>query len=159
VARQPITLLNHAGAARSNKGMAMILRNERGANLVEMALSMILLLLLLAGVIDFGRAFFSYIAVTNASREGARYASRYPDVTDGIEDAVQREIDNAGITCAALAVTVDPTSPPVSGNPISVTVSCDYNTILGPALDGLLGTSFTTLSLAHSTEMAVIRKE
>lgn len=128
---------------------------ERGANLVEMALSITLLLLLLAGAIDFGRAFYSYIAVTNASREGARYASRFPHHKVGIRAAVQREIDNSGIACAALAVAVDPTTPPPAGSPIRVTVSCDYSTIIGPALDALLGTSLASLTLANNTEMVV----
>ena len=49
-----------------------------GQSLVEMALVLPLLMILLVGVVDVGRAMFAKIAITNASREGARYASRYP---------------------------------------------------------------------------------
>ena len=51
---------------------------ERGANLVEFALVLFVLALLMMGVVDFGRAFYSYITITNAAREGARRASRLP---------------------------------------------------------------------------------
>ena len=51
---------------------------ERGVNLIEMALVLPLLLLLLAGVVDLGRAFYTYVSLTNAVREGARFASKLP---------------------------------------------------------------------------------
>ena len=49
-------------------------RNERGASLVETALVLPLLLLLLVGIIDVGRAYYTYISIYNAAREGGRYA-------------------------------------------------------------------------------------
>ena len=48
------------------------LHSERGAELIEFALVLPLLLLLIAGVVDFGMMFQSYEVVTNAAREGAR---------------------------------------------------------------------------------------
>ncbi len=48
-----------------------------------MALILPVLLLLVAAVADFGRAFNSYIVINNAAREGARFAARY-DHTDTI---------------------------------------------------------------------------
>lgn len=50
-------------------------KNENGQSLVELALSMVLLLTLLAGLVDLGRAFFTYIALRDAAQEGASYAS------------------------------------------------------------------------------------
>jgi Flp pilus assembly protein TadG len=54
---------------------------ERGQSLVETAIIFPLLLLLLAAVVDFGRAFDAYIVLTNAAREGARWGSVKPDLT------------------------------------------------------------------------------
>jgi len=51
---------------------------EQGVNLIEMALVLPLLLLLLAGVVDLGRAFYTFVSLTNAVREGARFASKLP---------------------------------------------------------------------------------
>ena len=46
--------------------------SERGAAAVEMAIVLPLLLLVLGGMIDFGRALFAQNVATNAAREGAR---------------------------------------------------------------------------------------
>jgi Flp pilus assembly protein TadG len=48
---------------------------ERGAALVELALVLPLLLVVIAGIVDFGFAFQRYEVITNAAREGARLAS------------------------------------------------------------------------------------
>jgi Flp pilus assembly protein TadG len=47
-------------------------RSERGSELIEFALAAPVLILLLAGIFDFGMMFRTYEAVTNAAREGAR---------------------------------------------------------------------------------------
>jgi Flp pilus assembly protein TadG len=47
-------------------------RSEDGAELIEMAIITPLLLLIIAGIFDFGFLFRSWEAVTNAAREGAR---------------------------------------------------------------------------------------
>ena len=48
---------------------------ERGAALVEFALAVPLLLVVIAGIVDFGFVFQRYEVITNAAREGARLAS------------------------------------------------------------------------------------
>ncbi len=45
---------------------------DRGAAAVELALILPVLLLLIGGIVDFGRAFFAQIIITNAASEGAR---------------------------------------------------------------------------------------
>jgi Flp pilus assembly protein TadG len=50
-------------------------RARTGQNLVEFALVTPLLFLFLFGVIEFGWAFYVYSELTNAAREGARYAA------------------------------------------------------------------------------------
>lgn len=47
---------------------------ERGAAAVELAIVFPLLLLIIAGIVDFGRFFLTEIQLTNAVREGARVA-------------------------------------------------------------------------------------
>ena len=53
-------------------------RSERGAELIEFALTLPLLLLLVLGIIEFGFLFQEYEVVTNSAREGARMASMIP---------------------------------------------------------------------------------
>jgi len=49
-----------------------VLRDNRAQALVEMALVLTILLLLLSGIIEFGRVFSAQLIVSHASREGAR---------------------------------------------------------------------------------------
>jgi Flp pilus assembly protein TadG len=49
-------------------------RSQRGAALVEFALALPLLLVVIAGIVDFGFAFQRQEVITNAAREGARLA-------------------------------------------------------------------------------------
>lgn len=64
-------------------------RGERGQSLMELAISLLLMLSLLAGAIDLGRAFFTYSALRDAAQEGAAFGSLYPTDTEGI---IQRAI-------------------------------------------------------------------
>jgi Flp pilus assembly protein TadG len=49
-------------------------RSQRGTALVEFALVSMVFVLLIFGIIDFGRLFQSWVTVQYAAREGARYA-------------------------------------------------------------------------------------
>lgn len=51
-------------------------RSERGAALVELAVALPLLLVIMVGTIDFGRAFRTAMIVTNAARAGAQLGSQ-----------------------------------------------------------------------------------
>ena len=50
-------------------------REDSGASMVEFAIIAPILFTFLFGIIDFGRALFQYNNLTNAAREGARFAS------------------------------------------------------------------------------------
>jgi Flp pilus assembly protein TadG len=52
-----------------------LIRSDRGAAAVEFALLLPVLILLVFGIVEFGRAYNLYLAVTHAAREGARIAS------------------------------------------------------------------------------------
>ena len=110
---------------------------ERGANLVEMALILPLLLLLIAAIADFGRAFNSYIVINNAAREGARFAGRLyqtVSVDDYIEGAVIQEAANSGLRLdfddpAVASITIEPVwTARGQFNPITVTVQYTIST-------------------------------
>jgi Flp pilus assembly protein TadG len=49
-------------------------RAERGAETVEFALSLVLVLMLLYGTMEFGRFVYSYNVLASATREATRYA-------------------------------------------------------------------------------------
>ncbi len=69
------------------------LRSDSGAVAVEFALVMVPLLLILLGIIDFGRAFTNQLAVTAAAREGVRTMAIQNDAakaTQATKDAAQQ---------------------------------------------------------------------
>jgi len=138
-------------------------RGERGANLVELAIVTPVLLLLIAGIADLGRAYHHYVIITNAAREGARLGARLPCRLDNatqraayaaaITDAVIDEAASSGVDLggAGAAITISPN--PASGcaavgGPIIVTVSLDYDMLLG----NLLG--IASLTLQNDASMA-----
>lgn len=74
------------------------LRNEQGAQLVEFALVLPLLLTLLLGIITGGVAFSRSIAVDNAAREASRYAATLPVEID--MDTWLNDVANVAIRSA-----------------------------------------------------------
>jgi hypothetical protein len=56
-----------------------IFKNEAGQSMVELAVSFIVLMILLAGVVDVGRMAFYYLSMRDAAQEGASYATIFPN--------------------------------------------------------------------------------
>ena len=56
----------------ARKAVRRIRATETGQSLVEFAMVLPLFLVLLFGLVDFGRAFYSWMVITNGAREGAR---------------------------------------------------------------------------------------
>lgn len=83
--------------------------NRRGSALVELALTFPLMLLLLAGVLDYGRALAKAGAIANAARIGAQYGST----------SVSKTTDAAGIQAAAIN-----SAPGFSGLAVTSAQSC-----------------------------------
>lgn len=120
-------------------------RAQRGANLVEFAMVLFILPLLLAAIADFGRAFSSYIVITNAAREGARFAARM-EHTESIDayilGAVVKEAANSGVDLAdsdpeTAKITIEPDwDIRAAKQPITVTVEYSMTTVFA-ALVGL----------------------
>jgi hypothetical protein len=59
--------------------------DERGQSIVEVAAVSIFLILLSLVIFEAGVTFASYVALLNASREGAVYASAHPELADESE--------------------------------------------------------------------------
>ncbi|MDQ1301618.1 MAG: hypothetical protein QG637_1540 [Chloroflexota bacterium] len=125
-------------------------RKERGSNLVETALALPVLLLLLAGVADVGRAFSDYIILTGAAREGARYGAYFPSQETLIQDRTLQTASDAGVilTRGNIAVTRIPGAG--SDEAIRVAVSHSMEMLLG----GIIG--LNTLTVRSFAEMPVL---
>jgi Flp pilus assembly protein TadG len=125
---------------------------EWAQGLVEMALALPVLLLVVMGIVDFGLALRSYVVVTNASREGARYAIVCPATDELIKsrvvDYASPLIKNTG------DVTVTWVAQPgrcKSGEAVEVRTFSDYNYIT-PLVGAILP---SPLRLTTKTTMRV----
>lgn len=111
-------------------------RNESGQALVEMAIILPILLILLFGIIEYGRGFAAYLAVATASREGARIAT-VGGTDSEINSAVTQRTSAMRLDSAKLTISITPTSCSRTRG-ASVTVEVTY---LVPMYDPI----FTTL--------------
>lgn len=121
----------------------MIHRRDRGAAAVEFALLLPLLLLLIFGIIDFGRALNAQITLTQAAREGARLAALgEPNVVSGTQAAA------TGLSPVAVSVTSCPVNAGTGANAtVKVSYTFSFVTPLS-ALSGLFGSALpSTLTL------------
>jgi hypothetical protein len=59
------------------------IKSERGQSLVELAISIVILVYLLAGAVEFGLIFFQYVQLRDAAQEGALYGSTNPPLNSG----------------------------------------------------------------------------
>jgi Flp pilus assembly protein TadG len=109
---------------------------DRGAVAVEFALVLPLLLLIVFGIIDFGRALNAQITLTQAAREGARLAAV------GNADVVgQTRAAATGLSPVNVTVTRCQTGAGPSANAVvSVSYSFSFVTPIG-AIAGMFGGS------------------
>ncbi len=69
-------------------------KNEKGQSLVELATSLVILLILLAGIVDLGRAIFTLFALQDAAEEGIIYGISFPTHCDQIRERIQYNLTN-----------------------------------------------------------------
>jgi Flp pilus assembly protein TadG len=69
------------------------LKRERGQSLVELGISLLILLYLIAGAAEFGVLFFQFVQLRDAAQEGALYGSINPSDISGITDRIRFSSD------------------------------------------------------------------
>ena len=90
---------------RSVSDASRRLRGQRGTALIETALTLPMVLLVSAGIFEFGRAYQTWEVLTNAAREGARVAV-LPNVAAGAPQARAMEYVHSGALSNADQATV-----------------------------------------------------
>ncbi len=111
---------------------------EKGQSLTELALTLTILLTLLAGVLDIGRAYFLFLALRDAAAEGAAYGSFDPLDTTEIKNRVRRESPGGMISWDDATITVNIIGQACRGGGIEVTAQVDY-TLLTPFIGAIVG--------------------
>ncbi|WP_123918124.1 TadE/TadG family type IV pilus assembly protein [Georgenia muralis] len=116
---------------------------EKGAAAVEFALLVPVLVALLLGIVEFGRAYNVQSTISGAAREGVREYALHNDAS-AAEDAVR--FFAASLDQGALTVTANPSCPPAGGDArTTVTVTYDFDFITGWFGNGLTLTGMGTM--------------
>ena len=101
-------------------------RSQKGAALIEAAITIPIILLICVGIFEFGRAYQTWQVLTNAAREGARVAilngTTDADVTSRVRDYMQ---GGALPNYASATVTID-RSVPLTGADTASSVQINY---------------------------------
>jgi Flp pilus assembly protein TadG len=141
-------------------------RSELGSAAIEFGLFIPILLILLTGTVEVGRAMYEAMQVNNAVEAGMLYAAKNGYDAGGIATAVQQATGTEGITAtpaptlfcgcpsASGVIRTDCNSPSlcVDGNPagqyVQISAALDHQTIL-PYLGLPLPTTLTAQSIVR----------
>jgi Flp pilus assembly protein TadG len=135
-----------ATAERSER--SALPRRQRGATLVEFALVLPLLVLLLFGIIEFGRILSAQVIVTYAAENGARYATLGATSTE-----VTNQVRASCPTLDPARITVGVTNAAgASGTAVSVAVTYSFQLDV-QVLASIIHSS--TVNLHHTAVMRI----
>ena len=107
-----------------------LFRKKRlAAAAVEFAVVAPVFLLLVFGMIEYGRMVMVYQILTNASREGARAAVLDGATTSSVTTSVNGFLTDAFISGATVTINPNPPSSAHNGDPVTVTVSIPFSQV------------------------------
>ncbi len=127
-------------------------KHQRGSSLVEGALCFTVFLMILFGMIDFGRAVFAYNFISYAAREGARYAivrgnsGGHAASTTDISSFVKQEA--IGLDPSAITVNTTWTQDKNAGSTVQVQVQYSFQPVVPYMPSG-------PLTLASTSKMLI----
>jgi len=111
-------------------------RGEEGQSMLEMTVGVIFLLIIVLILFEMAMLFYSYIAVLNASREGAVYASAYPEMTQSQSQQYQSvaaaEAQAAGLNTDPAFFIVDPPETPNGTAPLNPIIVRVHYQLINP---------------------------
>jgi len=133
--------------------------DERGQSFVEMALSLVFILILLSATVDLGRMFLESVSLREAVQEGSSFATVCPNRTDLIRDRLRgsvsfpvgiAELPDGQITVCI----IDPNTGACGGaseigNNVLVTVTYNHN-INTPFVGAFLGSESYPITVSAS---------
>ena len=132
-------------------------KGERGQSLIELSLTLVFVLLLLAGLVDLSRAFFTLMALREAAQEGAVFGALHPSDLEGIEKRVrttsQQPVNLLDLSDENVVISIatnEACASLDSYNSITVTVNYNNFTLITPFLGAILGAQNIPLSTRSS---------
>ena len=101
---------------------------SRGQAVIEFALVLPILLLVLLGITEFGRAFWTLNVLTQAAREGARVAALGGNL-EAVETRVEEVLDASRIDAAAGGITLAGPNPLDPDQIVTVSVTSNFEVL------------------------------
>ena len=141
-----------------------IRNGERGQAMIETAIALPLLLVMMVGIFEVGRAYETWQVLTNAAREGARMSVTPSGTPENTTALVREYMANGALNRSATAAVIvnKGASITVNGNAISASaVTVDYPfefIMLGPVLR-LVAPSTTAGGAITMHASAIMRNE
>jgi len=118
-------------------------KRDLGQTLVEMALVFPIIILMVMGIFDLGRAVWQAGTVAEAAREGARYAATSPADCTGIVNTATKAAIGVKLASSSPIVISEPSTPPAQlGAPVTVTVRATFSPVT-PLIAKFTGSSIT----------------
>jgi Flp pilus assembly protein TadG len=131
---------------------------EAGQALVEFTMILPIFLILLFGLVDFGRGFYSWLVLTNAAREGARVAA-----TQGTSASIDQRIHDSFCKNYPSNCSLDPAKVTITktnvqglrGSSVVVDLSFDFDyvTPVGDLINLLTGGTLSEPTITARSSM------
>ena len=135
-------------------------KNERGAALLETAVTIPIILLISVAIFEFGRAYQTWQVLTNAAREGARVAVINGTTEAQVSDAVRTYMTVGRLDKAATAPIEINRSAPLGANTGSqVTINYPFDFIVLGPVARLVNRSSTAGASLTMSAVAIMRNE
>jgi Flp pilus assembly protein TadG len=125
---------------------------RRGAAVVEFAIVAPVLILLILGMIEYGRLVMCQQVLTNATREGARAAVLDGATTTSVTTVVSDFLTGSKISGATITVNPSPPSNAAFGAPVTVSVSIPFSQVSWLPTPMFLGSKTLTASTVMRRE-------
>jgi Flp pilus assembly protein TadG len=136
-----------------------LIKNQRGAALLETAITLPLILLVSVAIFEFGRAYQTWQVLTNAAREGARVAVIMGTTEDQIRSAVKTYADVGGLAVTDAQIAINQAKPLAEWTGSEITISYPFDfMVLNPVAQMVAGGSKLGQPLTM-TAVAVMRNE
>src|SRR4029078_1264153 len=131
-------------------------RSERGAELIEVAVVMPILIFIIAGIFEVGMMFRSLEAITNAARAGARVGVLPGYDVPDVQTRVNDYLNASGLTGAHTTTVTNQTLATGAGTLTarSVNVSCPYTFVVLSGFARMVGGgTFGSINLTAASIM------
>lgn len=137
-----------------------LITREHGQSLVEFAVILPVLMLIVLGTIDLGMGFKTYIALTNAAREGGRWLTIHPTDQAGARARIEEEAERVGLEDGVIiedgySVSFSPNKANyAAGEKVTVNVAYEYEMLFGSiiGMDSIPFTAQATMVVLYDEE-------